>query len=161
MKKGSTYCRERWKRKVKIHMWPFYKQYGPRFVANLWQLCVLAYKVLTVTFKVFSNNLENCSVYVLCLLFWFDIDIFRVISNSVATKLRRSSKLRRFLSEYPSLSSSSVHFQMPKNLWSFEDFRPKVTKIFWENLTILCTKLSEKVKKYVLFLNFWTSIFPT
>ena len=81
--------------------------------------------------------------------------------SSVATKLWRSSKLRRFLSEDPSSSSSSVHFQMPKNLRSFEDFRPKVTKIFLENFTILCTKLSEKVKKYVLFLNFWTSIFPT
>ena len=62
--------------------------------------------------------------------------------------------LRRFLSEDPSSPSSSVYFQMPKNLRSFEDFKPKVTKIFWENLTILCTKLSEKVKKYVLFLNF-------
>ena len=40
---------------------------------------------------------------------------------SVATKLRRSSKLQRFLSEDPSLSSSSVHFQIQKNLWSFED----------------------------------------
>ena len=76
------------------------------------------------------------------------------IGCSVATKLRRSSKLRRFLSEDPSSSSSLVHFQMLKNLRSFEDFRPKVTKIFWENLTILCTKLSEKVMKYVLFLNF-------
>ena len=75
-------------------------------------------------------------------------------TSSVATKLQRSSKLRRFLSEDPSSSSSSVHFQMPKNLRSFKDFRLKVTKIFWENLTILCTKLSEKVKKYVLFLKF-------
>jgi len=64
----------------------------------------------------------------------------------------RSSKLRRFLSEDPSSSSSSVHFQMPKNLQSFEDFRLKITKIFWENLTIFWTKLSEKVQKYVLFL---------
>ena len=64
---------------------------------------------------------------------------------SVATKLRRSSKLRRFLSEDPSSSSSSVHFQMPKNLRSFEDFRPKIAKIFWENLTKFWTKLSVKV----------------
>ena len=47
-------------------------------------------------------------------------------SSSVATKLRISSKLRRFLSEDP----SSVHFQMPKNLRSFEDLRPKIAKIF-------------------------------
>ena len=59
--------------------------------------------------------------------------------NSVATKLRR------FLSKDPSSSSSSVHFQMPKNLRSFEDFRLKIAKIFWENLPIFWTKLSEKV----------------
>ena len=34
---------------------------------------------------------------------------------------------------------------------SFEDFRPKIAKILWENLTIFWTKLSEKFKKYVLF----------
>ena len=73
-------------------------------------------------------------------------------ATSVATKLRRSLKLRRFLSEDPSSSSSLVHFQMLKNLRSFEDFRPKIAKIFWENLTIFWTKLSEKVQKYVLFL---------
>ena len=88
---------------------------------------------LYVTCK--SNSSTNYGVYI-----------------SVATKLRRSSKLRRFLSEDPSSSSSSVHFQMPKNLRSFEDFRPKIAKIFWENLTIFFTKLSEKVQKYVLFL---------
>ena len=37
------------------------------------------------------------------------------------------------------------HFQMPKTLWSFKDFRPKIAKNFWENLTIFWTKLSEKV----------------
>ena len=68
-----------------------------------------------------------------------------LLYTSVATKLRRSSKLRRFLSEDPSSSSSSVHFQMLKNLRSFEDFRPKIAKIFWENLPIFWTKLSEKV----------------
>ena len=66
--------------------------------------------------------------------------------------LQRSFKdLRRFLSEDPSSSSFSVHFQIPKNLQSFEDFRPKIAKIFWENLTIFWTKLSEKVQKYVFF----------
>ena len=55
-----------------------------------------------------------------------------LLYTSVATKLRRSSKLRRFLSEDPSSSSSSVHFQMLKNLQSFEDFRPKIAKIFWK-----------------------------
>jgi len=40
--------------------------------------------------------------------------------------------LRRFLAEDPSLSSSSVHFQLAKNLRSFEDFRPKIPKIFGE-----------------------------
>ena len=71
-----------------------------------------------------------------------------ILGHSVATKLRRSSKLRRFLSEDPSLD----HFQMPKNLRSFEDFRPKIAKIFWKNLTIFWTKLYEKVQKYILFL---------
>ena len=80
---------------------------------------------------------------------------------SVATKLRRSLKLQRLLSEDPSSSSSSVHFQKPKNLWSFEDLRPKIAKILWENLTIFWTKLSEKFQKYVLFLKLWTLIFPT
>ena len=74
------------------------------------------------------------------------------VHRSVATKLRRSLKLQRFLSEDPSSSSSSVHFQMPKNLRSFEDFRAKIAKIFWENLTIFWTKLSEKVQKYGLLL---------
>ena len=86
---------------------------------------------LYVTCK--SNSSTNYGVYI-----------------SVATKLRRSSKLRRFLSEDP--SSSLVHFQMPKNLQSFKDFWPKIAKIFWENLTIFWTKLSEKAQKYVLFL---------
>ena len=72
--------------------------------------------------------------------------------SSVATKLLRSSKLRRFLSEYPSSSSSSVNFQKTKNLRSFEGLRPKIAKILWENLTIFWTKLSEKFQKYVLFL---------
>ena len=80
---------------------------------------------------------------------------------SVATKLWRSSKLRRFLSEDPSSSSSLVHFQKPKNLRSFKDFRLKIAKILWENLTIFWAKLSEKFKKYVLFLKLWISIFPT
>ena len=84
-----------------------------------------------------------------------------VVESSVAMKLRRSFKLWRFLSKDPTSSSSLVHFQMPKNLWSFEDFRPKIVKIFWENLTIFWTKLSEKVQNYVLFLKLWTSIFPT
>ena len=51
-----------------------------------------------------------------------------MIHISVATKLRR------FLSGDPSLSSSLVHFQKPKNLRSFEDFRPKIAKILWENI---------------------------
>merc|ERR1712012_936930 len=38
--------------------------------------------------------------------------------------------LRRFLAEDPSSSSSSVHFKLSKNLRSFEDFRPKIPKIF-------------------------------
>ena len=67
---------------------------------------------------------------------------------------------RRFLFKDPSSSSSSVHFQVPKNLQSFKNFRPKIEKIFWENLTIFWTKLSEKVQKYILFLKLWTSIFP-
>ena len=75
-----------------------------------------------------------------------------MVCTSVATKLRRSSKLRRFLSEDPSSSSSSVHFQLPKNLQSFEDFRPKIAKILWKNIAIFWTKLSEKFQKYVLFL---------
>ena len=79
--------------------------------------------------------------------------------NSLHTSV--ATKLRRFLSKDPSLSSSSVHFQLPKNLRSFNDFRPKIAKIFWENLTIFWTKLSKKVEKYVLFLKLWTSIFPT
>ena len=61
-----------------------------------------------------------------------------------------ATKLRRLLSE--DQSSSSVHFQTPKNLRSFKYFRPKIVKILWENLTICWTKLSEKVQKYVLFL---------
>ena len=36
--------------------------------------------------------------------------------------------LRRFLAKDP--SSSSVHFKLSKNLRSFEDFRPKILKIF-------------------------------
>ena len=76
------------------------------------------------------------------------IKTFRILSNlhfSVATKPRRSSKLWSFLSEDLSSSSSSIHFQMLKNLRSFEDFRSKIAKIFWENLTIFLTKLLEKV----------------
>ena len=38
--------------------------------------------------------------------------------------------LQRFLAKDPSLSSSSVHFKLLKNLRSFEDFRPKIPKIF-------------------------------
>ena len=38
--------------------------------------------------------------------------------------------LRRFLAEDPSSSSSLVHFKLSKNLRSFEDFRPKIPKIF-------------------------------
>ena len=38
--------------------------------------------------------------------------------------------LQRFLAEDPSSSSSSVHFKLSKNLRSFEDFRPKIPKIF-------------------------------
>ena len=38
--------------------------------------------------------------------------------------------LRRFLAEDPSSSSSSVHLKLSKNLRSFEDFRPKIPKIF-------------------------------
>ena len=37
-------------------------------------------------------------------------------------KGRVATKLRRFLSEDPSSSSSSVHFQMPKNFGSFKEF---------------------------------------
>ena len=40
--------------------------------------------------------------------------------NSLAMNFQRSSKLWRFLSEDPSSSSSLVHFQMQKNLQSFE-----------------------------------------
>ena len=58
------------------------------------------------------------------------------IQLSVATKLRRSLKLQRFLVEDPSL----VHFQMLKNLQSFKDSRLKIVKILWENLTIFWTK---------------------
>ena len=61
--------------------------------------------------------------------------------------LQRSFKdLRRFLSEDPSSPSSSVYFQMPKNLWTFEDFRQKIVKIFCENFTLFRIKLSEKSK---------------
>ena len=85
------------------------------------------------------------------------INIWGIIWISVATKLRRSSKLRRFLSKDPSSSSSSVHFQMPKNLRSFEDFRPKIAKIFWENLPIFWTKIvwkSLKICNFLITLNF-------
>ena len=85
----------------------------------------------------------------------------RWVFGQKSLELRRSLKLQRFLSKDPSSSSSSVYFQMPKNLRSFEDFRLKIAKIFWENLTIFWTKLSKKVQKYVLFLKLWTSIFPT
>ena len=54
-----------------------------------------------------------------------------------------------FLFKDPFSSSSSVHFQMPKNLQSLKDFRPNFAKIFWENLTIYLKKLFEKVKKKV------------
>ena len=54
--------------------------------------------------------------------------------NAYTTKIRFyysvAMKLRRFLSKDPSLSSSFVHFQNPKNLRSFKDLRPK---ILWEN----------------------------
>ena len=72
--------------------------------------------------------------------------------TSVATKLRRSSKLRRFLSEDPSSSSSSVHFEASKILgrrmprFFFEKFNNILNKIVWEN---------------VLFLKIWISIFTT
>ena len=59
---------------------------------------------------------------------WLILNLVNV-ACSVATKLWKSLKLWRFLSEYPSLSSSLVHFQKPKNLRSFEDFMGKLNNI--------------------------------
>ena len=60
--------------------------------------------------------------------FFFKDDLF-----SYMTVLQWSLKiflLKSFLAEDSSLSSSLVHFKLSKNLWSFEDFRPKIPKIF-------------------------------
>ena len=109
------------------------------FSSVLFAFSLLSIHLMTYHSRQFNNkDLKNC-------------DQLKEESHiSVATKLQR------FLSEDP----SSVHFQIPKNLQSFEDFRPKIAKIFWENLTIFWTKLSVKVQKYVLFLKLWTPIFP-
>ena len=61
---------------------------------------------------------------------------------------------RRFLSKDPSSSSSSVHFQVPKNLRSFKDFRQKIVKI-WENLPIFTKgeiRLKVNIKMHGRFL---------
>ena len=50
-------------------------------------------------------------------------DVQYVVCSSVATKV-----FEDFLSKDPSL----VYFQKPKNLQIFEDFRPKIAKIFWK-----------------------------
>ena len=57
--------------------------------------------------------------------------------------------LLRFLDEDPSLSSSSVHFQQSKNLQSFEDFRPKIPKIFEIKSPFVEGILMEKWRKTV------------
>ena len=41
-----------------------------------------------------------------------------------------ATELQRFLSEDPSSSSSLVHFQMPKNFQSFEDFWLKIQRFY-------------------------------
>ena len=65
-----------------------------------------------------------------------------ILGHSVATKLRRSSKLRRFLSEDPSLSSSSVHFQVPKILGRrLRRFFGKIYQYFGQN----CLKKSKNM----------------
>ena len=61
--------------------------------------------------------------------------------------------LRRFLAEDPSSSSSSAHFQKSKNLRSFEDFRPKIPKIFEKKSSFVEEILRENGRKWVYFLD--------
>ena len=51
-------------------------------------------------------------------------------STNYGVYISVATKLQRFLSEDPSSSSSSVHFQMPENLQSFEDFGRRLRRFF-------------------------------
>ena len=53
------------------------------------------------------------------------------------SETKESSKLQRLLSKDWSSSSSLVSFQKPKNLRSFEDFLPKILKIFLQKIHLL------------------------
>ena len=61
------------------------------------------------------------------LCYW---NVRRLMPNQCCNEASKIFVLRRFLAEDPSLSSSSVHFKLSKNLRSFEDFKPKIPKIF-------------------------------
>ena len=52
------------------------------------------------------------------------------LSLQCCNKASKIFVLQRFLAGDPSSSSSLVHFKLSKNLQSFEDFRPKILKIF-------------------------------
>ena len=69
-----------------------------------------------------------------------------LVTCSVATKLRRSSRLQRFLSKDLSLISSFwFNSSCPR---IFEDFRLKIMNIFGENLITFRTKLFEKIGQF-------------
>ena len=69
--------------------------------------------------------------------------------NQSCNEASKIFDLRRFLSEDPSSSLSSVHFQMLKNLRSFEDLKPKIPKIFGKNLHSFGKNCPTNSKKYV------------
>ena len=76
----------------------------------------------------------------------FRQDIHQSQSCNEASKI---FDLRRFLSEDPSSYSSSVHFQMSKNLWSFEDLLPKNPKIFGKILHYFVKKIVQQIPKNI------------
>ena len=73
--------------------------------------------------------------------------------NQCCNEASKIFVLRRFLAEDPSSSSSSAHFQKSKNLRSFEDFRPKIPKIFEKKSSFVEEILRENGRKWVYFLD--------
>ena len=74
-------------------------------------------------------------------------DSSKVILGQCCNEASKIFVLRRFLTEDPSSSSSSAHFQKSKNLRSFEDFRPKIPKIFEKKSSFVEEILRENGRK--------------
>ena len=114
-------------------------------------VCQLSYKtkISLVTFHKTFYFLVCMALIQHWLLFHFTILYYWLHMYQCCNEASKIFVLRRFLAEDPSSSSSSAHFQKSKNLRSFEDFRPKIPKIFKKKSSFVEEILRENGRKYV------------